>query len=265
MSLKQMKKNRVLLREWRRTIMKDCPIKYPKCNSYSRYRTADGSCNNLRNPALGAALTPQRRLIEAQHHDGRFFKVTTIVYVYSAGFNSPKMLGVDGHKLPSPRMISNIIHKTSVSYYDNIRTMIVFHYGQLVEHDVILTPTFRGHQDAEMECCDADPRFTAKRAACFPIHIPDRDARFNISCMNFVRVIPSVYPYCPMRASCLKPQTRTPINLQTSYFDASMVYGSSLQEQRKIRLGIRVRYFNFKSNLKRTDKQDHRNPHFILR
>lgn len=62
----------------------------------------------------------------------------------STGFNAPKMLGVDGNKLPSPRTISNIIHRTSVSYYDNYRTMIVFHYGQLVEHDVILTPTFRG-------------------------------------------------------------------------------------------------------------------------
>jgi len=40
------------------------------CNPDDKYRTFNGSCNNLRNPNWGAALTPFYRLINADFNDG---------------------------------------------------------------------------------------------------------------------------------------------------------------------------------------------------
>lgn len=41
------------------------PVCYeiPVCNPQDPYRTADGSCNNLFNPILGKAFTPQSRIL----------------------------------------------------------------------------------------------------------------------------------------------------------------------------------------------------------
>ena len=48
-----------------------CP--YPttvECPSDSSFRTFDGTCNNLRNPLIGRAMTPFRRLMPAKYADG---------------------------------------------------------------------------------------------------------------------------------------------------------------------------------------------------
>lgn len=40
------------------------------CNANDKYRTYNGSCNNLQNPNWGAALTPFYRLANAEFDDG---------------------------------------------------------------------------------------------------------------------------------------------------------------------------------------------------
>ena len=42
----------------------------PICNSSNKYRTIDGSCNNLRNPKFGQAFTPLQRLLPNAYADG---------------------------------------------------------------------------------------------------------------------------------------------------------------------------------------------------
>lgn len=37
------------------------------------YRSLDGTCNNLENPALGAALTEYSRVLPAEYDDSEFF------------------------------------------------------------------------------------------------------------------------------------------------------------------------------------------------
>ena len=37
---------------------------------HSKYRSIDGSCNNLNNPLLGASLTAFRRILPAQYENG---------------------------------------------------------------------------------------------------------------------------------------------------------------------------------------------------
>jgi len=41
------------------------------CQPNSKYRTFNGSCNNLRIPTWGAANTPFIRLLNAEYRDGK--------------------------------------------------------------------------------------------------------------------------------------------------------------------------------------------------
>jgi len=50
---------------------KECAPKVT-CNQNAIYRTADGTCNNLKNPLWGSSETPYIRLAEAAYNDGEF-------------------------------------------------------------------------------------------------------------------------------------------------------------------------------------------------
>lgn len=45
-----------------------CPFQRP-CRT-SKYRSADGSCNNLQKPKMGQSLTPLARILEPVYADG---------------------------------------------------------------------------------------------------------------------------------------------------------------------------------------------------
>jgi len=47
------------------------------CDPNSKYRTVDGSCNNLKNPSWGASMTPFYRYINPEFSDGNiiFFEI----------------------------------------------------------------------------------------------------------------------------------------------------------------------------------------------
>lgn len=47
------------------------------CDADDKYRTINGSCNNLQNPNLGSAFTPYYRLMNAEFGDGRKRNVYT--------------------------------------------------------------------------------------------------------------------------------------------------------------------------------------------
>ena len=47
----------------------------PVCDRAARYRTPDGTCNNLDDPFWGAALQPQVRIVEPAYQDGTLFNV----------------------------------------------------------------------------------------------------------------------------------------------------------------------------------------------
>ena len=70
-----------------------CPYQNVKitCNSTDKYRSYDGTCNNLVNPLIGAANVPYVRLLPPAYQDG---------------VNSPRSLSVSGQPLPNPRTIS---------------------------------------------------------------------------------------------------------------------------------------------------------------
>ena len=43
-----------------------------RCSSRARYRSPDGSCNNLRYPLRGASITAQPRFLPPQYGDRKF-------------------------------------------------------------------------------------------------------------------------------------------------------------------------------------------------
>ncbi|XP_030054785.1 peroxidasin homolog isoform X2 [Microcaecilia unicolor] len=190
---------------------------------HQKYRTHDGTCNNLQHPMWGASLTAFERLLKS---------------VYENGFNLPRGMRAErhynGYPLPLPRLVSTSLIGTETVTPDEQFTHILMQWGQFLDHDLDSTVValsearFSDGQHCSSVCTNDPP--------CFPIAIPPNDPRIrnNARCMFFVRSSPvcgsgmtsllmnSVYP-------------REQINQLTSYIDASNVYGSSDHESQEIR------------------------------
>ncbi|CAG2211056.1 PXDN [Mytilus edulis] len=98
------------------------------CNSYAKYRTYDGSCNNLINPSWGKAKTPQRRFEYNGHK----------MVDYDDDVDHPR--GGLPSKLPSPRLISNKLMAEELGPADQSSPTLSgqhFAFGQALTHDFI--------------------------------------------------------------------------------------------------------------------------------
>ncbi|RWS25233.1 Peroxidase-like protein [Leptotrombidium deliense] len=174
------------------------------CSSQRKYRTADGSCNNLINTRWGKAMECVNRLEKP---------------VYADGSKAPKV-AKSGRALPNPRTISNTQH-SHVNSFSHITHMLM-QWGQFLDHDITFTPTAQVREGV-MDCC------TQSSPECFQITIPNNDpfySRFNRRCMTFVRSAPCLT--CNMY--------REQINALTAFIDASNVYGSMDNETTALRL-----------------------------
>ncbi|XP_032877568.1 peroxidasin homolog isoform X1 [Amblyraja radiata] len=190
---------------------------------HQKYRSHDGTCNNLQHPMWGASLTAFERLLKP---------------VYENGFNLPRGINRDrfsnGFPLPLPRLISTSLVGTEAITPDDQYTHMLMQWGQFVDHDIDLTVTalslsrFSDGQDCSSVCTNDPP--------CFPILIPQNDPRVRngARCMFFVRSS----PVCGSGMTSLLMESvypREQINQLTSFIDASNVYGSSDQEAEEIR------------------------------
>ncbi|XP_072490423.1 peroxidasin homolog isoform X2 [Notamacropus eugenii] len=190
---------------------------------HQKYRTHDGTCNNLQHPMWGASLTAFERLLKS---------------VYENGFNLPRGINpnrlYNEYPLPMPRLVSTTLIGTESITPDEQFTHMTMQWGQFLDHDLDSTVValsqarFSDGQHCSSVCTNDPP--------CFSIMIPPNDPRVRngARCMFFVRSSPvcgsgmtsllmnSVYP-------------REQINQLTSYIDASNVYGSSDHEAQEIR------------------------------
>ncbi|XP_060709112.1 peroxidasin homolog [Hemiscyllium ocellatum] len=190
---------------------------------HQKYRSHDGTCNNLQHPMWGASLTAFERLLKP---------------VYENGFNLPRGINrnqfYNGFPLPLPRLISTSLVGTETITPDDQYTHILMQWGQFLDHDIDLTVAalslsrFSDGQHCSSVCTNDPP--------CFPILIPQNDPRVRngARCMFFVRSS----PVCGSGMTSLLMESvypREQINQLTSYIDASNVYGSSDQEAGEIR------------------------------
>ncbi|XP_043246225.1 peroxidase-like [Amphibalanus amphitrite] len=184
----------------------------------SRYRTIDGTCNNLDNPTWGAARTTFRRLLAPHYIDG---------------VSAPKDV-LAGLPLPSPRRVSGTLHNDQ-GRHDHAVTVMLVAWGQMIDHDMTFTAEVkpkeigRNGRPKMPDCCN-DPRH-ADNPLCYPIVIPAEDEFYGLygqRCMNLIRSLAGVHNHC-------KLGPRDPINTVTSYLDASFVYGSDEETARRMR------------------------------
>lgn len=189
---------------------------------HSKYRSVDGTCNNLQNPLWGASLTGFRRILQPQ---------------YENGFNTPigwsKTRRYNGFFKPSARLVSTRIVSTEEISPDDHCTHMLMQWGQFLDHDIThALPSISTDSFNENDACQRSCNYSAP---CFPVEVPPDDPRLrNHKCMEFTR----------SSAVCGSGMTsvffnnvlpREQINQLTSYIDASQVYGSSAEEVRIIR------------------------------
>ncbi|KAH8305592.1 hypothetical protein KR059_002341 [Drosophila kikkawai] len=188
----------------------------PNCTDmcyHSRYRSIDGTCNNLQHPTWGASLTAFRRLAPP---------------IYENGFSMPvgwtKGMLYSGHAKPSARLVSTSIVATKEITPDARITHMVMQWGQFLDHDLDhAIPSVSSESWDGIDCkksCEMAP-------PCYPIEVPPNDPRVrNRRCIDVVRSS----AICGSGMTSLffdSVQHREQINQLTSYIDASQVYGYS--------------------------------------
>ena len=200
-------------------MLETCGECLPTCNSFAKYQSFDGTCNNLENPFVGSAgialpryKTTKPKYIEDPIKNMTFFESLPVQS------NKARKDGCHLRKnLPNARLVSRTIHGD----YDapsNDATHFTTQFGQFVDHDIGLTP-----MEAVDQCCGVtgDER-------CLPIDVVEDEYfnSLNITCLHFPRSV----PHCEENGG-----RRNQINAITSYVDGSNIYGSDLETAEKIR------------------------------
>ena len=124
-----------------------CPAPKVSCKD-SKYRSFDGTCNNLGNPLFGSHNTPYKRFLPP-------------AYGGKPGDNLPR--GVTSYSpetgyvssLPSPRVISAGMgaNPPSNTTESNTNTHMVMQWGQFVDHDILSTA------GEFFDCCQQDIKY----------------------------------------------------------------------------------------------------------
>ncbi|XP_071446700.1 peroxidasin homolog [Hetaerina americana] len=179
---------------------------------HGKYRTADGTCNNLIHPMWGASLIGFRRLLKP---------------AYENGFNLPigwtKSIKYFGHHKPSTRLVSTQLISTKEVTPDSHYTHMLMQWGQFLDHDIDhAIPSLSGESFEEGVDCKKSCEYASP---CYPIEIPPNDPRVkHRRCIDFIR---SSAVCGSGHTSVLfdKVLPREQINQLTSYIDASQVYG----------------------------------------
>lgn len=177
------------------------------CNSNSRFRTIDGTCNNLANPSWGSVGDKFLRLVPADYGDC----VSSI------------RLARSGNELPNARNISiHIIGSNDCPHpNNNVLTHLTMNFGQFMDHDITL---------AEAQGLNCEPyNFNPE---CINIEVPEDDDIFRdqgVTEFEFERDA----PHNP-NTNCT-PIVREHSNVITAFVDASNVYGSSAELLEELR------------------------------
>lgn len=197
----------------------------PNCNDmcfHNKYRTYDGTCNNLQVPMRGSSLTPFNRLLPP---------------IYENGFNMP--VGWFHNKLyfgyskPNPRRVVTRIIASQTITPDPKFSHMLMQWGQFLDHDMdfaILSPSieqFQGGLKCKKTCQNSAP--------CFNIDVPHDDPRIKtLSCIEMERSS-AICGSGETSPFFNKVQPREQINQITSYIDASNVYGSTERDALDLR------------------------------
>ncbi|XP_017281605.1 thyroid peroxidase [Kryptolebias marmoratus] len=175
---------------------------------HNKYRTPTGVCNNRRNPRWGAANTALVRWLPAEYEDGEG---------EPKGWNRERLH--NGFQLPPPRSVSREIIRSTCKWREDDYSQLLVDWGQYIDHDITFTPqsvrraAFWTDVDCHKTCKNVHP--------CFPIETEDS------LCMPFRRSTPDCF--VTSGSDFHRVLQRQQQNSITSYIDASLVYGHTLQ------------------------------------
>ncbi|XP_052794045.1 myeloperoxidase-like [Mya arenaria] len=188
-------------------IRPSCDSPSMACDGAARYRTYNGTCNNMRNADWGSSGRLQNRVLPNRYEDG-----TSV----------PRETGHGGMTLPNPRTISNTVHRAGNQMLEEKAfSYMMMIFGQFLAHDIVLTEMFTRDDGDPLDCCQND----SANSECFPIHIPSGDSFFQDMCMPLAR----------SKAQIDCNGIRQQFNSQTSYLDLSVLYGSDEEEALSLR------------------------------
>ncbi|XP_028040659.1 peroxidase-like isoform X1 [Bombyx mandarina] len=197
-----------------------CGLSPPFC-SKSKYRSIDGSCNNLLRPVWGMPQTPYGRLVPYNYGDGV----------------SAWPISRSGNPLPNPRDISLRLFPDR-QLIDPIWNLNAQQWGQIITHDMSLTAGIAQSHADRITCCDNNGLLALDATTnpfCAPILVPPNDPVHSpqgTQCMNFVRTTST------RDRGCTPPNAPAePLTTVTAYMDLSLVYGSSAGQANPIRAG----------------------------
>ncbi|XP_025192716.1 uncharacterized protein LOC112592779, partial [Melanaphis sacchari] len=147
------------------------------------FRSADGTCNNLKRSYLGKATSAYKRLLFPAYTDG---------------------IKEISELLPNPRKLSIGLVNDEQSP-DNIKSMAMAYWGIFIGHDLSRTAVHSmGTNNTFVKCCNEDNgmmHYTLNKyvESCNPIPIPTDDVFYEPklqSCMNYVRSVPAMRSDC---------------------------------------------------------------------
>jgi peroxidase len=193
--------------------------KAPNCEDnacyHLKYRTMDGTCNNMAHPLWGAAYSEVYRYVKPRYDDG---------------IGAP--VGYLHNKLPSSRMISRYVLQQSDTKAKMHPTLnaILMQWGQFIAHDMAQTTNIG--DGICPNCADSE--------ICYNIPVNESDPNAHVfGCdgqgKNFRCCIthPRTAPICGTGID----KMRTQLNENTGFLDASTVYGSSVPDMQRFRDG----------------------------
>jgi len=178
------------------------------CSSDYKYRTIDGSCNNVANPHWGAAGQQFQRFIDAAYEDD--------INEPRGGYNSA---------LPSPRVISTDFHDQTIQVTRNDISDLFWQFGQYTSHDTGLTPEVT-----------LDNKLSAgfNNTACATEEYRNNPKCFNIDVKSdpFYEGLLPTYPWLGNARTLPVKGTggtsnlpRQQVNAGTGFYDCSITYG----------------------------------------
>ncbi|XP_050540462.1 peroxidase-like [Daktulosphaira vitifoliae] len=174
------------------------------CDTKSKYRTFNGSCNNLKNVLWGSSKTPHIRLSDA---------------VYSGGERELRKQS-NGTPLPGPRELQlDLLTELSTNLYDNYYNVHLMQWGQFLAHDIhFMPPDASGPPD----CCTVQNQTNIPYQCRTVIKLSKNDPVFGKrgrTCLPFRRALTSSNFNCTQLPNSFLVQT-------SHYIDASHVYSS---------------------------------------
>jgi peroxidase len=192
-----------------------------ECPKSQRYRTADGSCNNLIYKWWGSSFTPYQRLLQPEYTTYRDIRI-------------PRVTSKLNQALPDPRLVTNKLSNNVV--HTGLNAWYTF-FGVLVAHDLAQT------ERAPYVDCQCDN----KEPECFNIIIKTENENKIKQC--FDETSPFTCKIDPSEQSCIPfPrsadvrnvfdcgfETREQFTRGTHFLDMDNVYGASAATARNIR------------------------------